>query len=123
MSTNLPPRPMQLSGLEPLVITEETNFVNVGERTNVTGSRKFFRLIKERQFDEALDIARDQVEGGAQILDVNMDEGMIDGVGRLLLANDCKPIYRGFEILQKCTCLIVLIPHCLKQQCDAVKLL
>ena len=80
MSTNLPARPMQLSGLEPLVITEETNFVNVGERTNVTGSRKFLRLIKERQFDEALDIARDQVEGGAQILDVNMDEGMIDGV-------------------------------------------
>jgi 5-methyltetrahydrofolate--homocysteine methyltransferase len=71
---------MRLSGLEPLVITEETNFVNVGERTNVTGSRKFLRLIKERQFDEALDIARDQVEGGAQILDVNMDEGMIDGV-------------------------------------------
>ncbi|REJ62744.1 MAG: methionine synthase, partial [Bacteroidetes bacterium] len=80
MSTNLSPRPMRLSGLEPLVITEETNFVNVGERTNVTGSRKFLRLIKERQFDEALDIARDQVEGGAQILDVNMDEGMIDGV-------------------------------------------
>jgi 5-methyltetrahydrofolate--homocysteine methyltransferase len=71
---------MRLSGLEPLVITEETNFVNVGERSNVTGSRKFLRLIKERQFDEALDIARDQVEGGAQILDVNMDEGMIDGV-------------------------------------------
>ena len=80
MSTNLVPRPMRLSGLEPLVITEATNFVNVGERTNVTGSRKFLRLIQERQFDEALDIARDQVEGGAQILDVNMDEGMIDGV-------------------------------------------
>ena len=80
MSTKLPARPMRLSGLEPLVITEETNFVNVGERTNVTGSRKFLRLIKERQFDEALEIARDQVEGGAQILDVNMDEGMIDGV-------------------------------------------
>ena len=80
MSTNLLPRPMRLSGLEPLVITEATNFVNVGERTNVTGSRKFLRLIQERQFDEALDIARDQVEGGAQILDVNMDEGMIDGV-------------------------------------------
>jgi len=80
MSNNLPPRPMRLSGLEPLIITPETNFVNVGERTNVTGSRKFLRLIKERQFDEALDIARDQVEGGAQILDVNMDEGMIDGV-------------------------------------------
>ena len=71
---------MRLSGLEPLVITENTNFVNVGERTNVTGSRNFLRLIKEGQFDEALDIARDQVEGGAQILDVNMDEGMIDGV-------------------------------------------
>ena len=80
MSTNLLPRPMRLSGLEPLVITEATNFVNVGERTNVTGSRKFLRLIQERQFDEALDIARDQVEGGAQILDVNMDEGMIDDV-------------------------------------------
>ena len=80
MPNNLPPRPMRLSGLEPLIITPETNFVNVGERTNVTGSRKFLRLIKERQFDEALDIARDQVEGGAQILDVNMDEGMIDGV-------------------------------------------
>ena len=71
---------MRLSGLEPLIITPETNFVNVGERTNVTGSRKFLRLIKERQFDEALDVARNQVEGGAQILDVNMDEGMIDGV-------------------------------------------
>ena len=80
MPNNLPPRPMRLSGLEPLIITPETNFVNVGERTNVTGSRKFLRLIKERKFDEALDIARDQVEGGAQILDVNMDEGMIDGV-------------------------------------------
>lgn len=80
MNISSPSRPMRLSGLEPLVITENTNFVNVGERTNVTGSRKFLRLIKERQFDEALNIARDQVEGGAQILDVNMDEGMIDGV-------------------------------------------
>ena len=68
-----------LSGLEPLVVTPETNFVNIGERTNVTGSRKFLRLIKEEQFEEALAVARDQVEGGAQILDVNMDEGMIDG--------------------------------------------
>lgn len=75
---NLPP--LKLSGLEPLVITPETNFVNVGERTNVTGSRKFLRLIQEEQFEEALDVARNQVEGGAQILDVNMDEGMIDGV-------------------------------------------
>ncbi len=71
---------MRLSGLEPLVITPELNFVNVGERTNVTGSRKFLRLIKEEQYDEALEIARNQVEGGAQIIDINMDEGMIDGV-------------------------------------------
>lgn len=80
MSLNLTDRPMRLSGLEPLVITPDTNFVNVGERTNVTGSKKFLRLIKERNFDEALDVARDQVEGGAQIIDINMDEGMIDGV-------------------------------------------
>lgn len=71
---------LKLSGLEPLVITPETNFVNVGERTNVTGSRKFLRLIKEERYDEALSVARDQVEGGAQIIDVNMDEGMLDGV-------------------------------------------
>jgi len=73
-------KPLQLSGLEPLVITESTNFVNIGERTNVTGSRKFLRLIQNEQFDEALEIARDQVLGGAQIIDINMDEGMIDGV-------------------------------------------
>jgi len=70
---------LKLSGLEPLIITDESNFVNIGERTNVTGSRKFLRLIKEENFEEALSIARDQVEGGAQILDVNMDEGLIDG--------------------------------------------
>ncbi|MEL6674143.1 MAG: methionine synthase [Bacteroidota bacterium] len=67
-----------LSGLEPLYLTEETNFVNVGERTNVTGSRKFARLIKEGAYEEALSVARQQVEGGAQIIDVNMDEGMLD---------------------------------------------
>ncbi len=71
---------LTLSGLEPLVVTPESNFINVGERTNVTGSRKFLRLIKEENYTEALDVARDQVEGGAQILDVNMDEGMLDGV-------------------------------------------
>ena len=71
---------LQLSGLEPLIVTPETNFVNVGERTNVTGSRKFLRLIKEEKYDEALDVARTQVEGGAQIIDINMDEGMLDGV-------------------------------------------
>ena len=73
-------KPLMLSGLEPLIITKNINFVNIGERTNVTGSRKFLRLIKNEQFDEALEIARDQVLGGAQIIDVNMDEGMIDGV-------------------------------------------
>ncbi|NMH27237.1 methionine synthase [Flavobacterium silvaticum] len=71
---------LRLSGLEPLIVTPESNFINVGERTNVTGSRKFLRLIKEEQYDEALDIARGQVEGGAQIIDINMDEGMLDGV-------------------------------------------
>ena len=72
--------PLRLSGLEPLIITENINFVNIGERTNVTGSRKFLQLIKNEQFEDALEIARDQVLGGAQIIDVNMDEGMIDGV-------------------------------------------
>ena len=72
-------RNLVLSGLEPLIITPDSVFVNVGERTNVTGSRKFLRLIKEEKYDEALDIARQQVEGGAQIIDVNMDEGMLDG--------------------------------------------
>jgi 5-methyltetrahydrofolate--homocysteine methyltransferase len=71
---------LQLSGLEPLFINEDSIFVNVGERTNVTGSRKFLRLIKEEKYDEALSIAREQVEGGAQIIDVNMDEGMLDGI-------------------------------------------
>lgn len=71
---------LKLSGLEPLIITPETNFVNIGERTNVTGSRKFLHLIKEEKYEEAVEIARAQVEGGAQIIDVNMDEGMLDGV-------------------------------------------
>lgn len=71
---------LKLSGLEPLVVTPEINFVNVGERTNVTGSAKFLKLIKEEKYTEALDIALDQVRGGAQIIDVNMDEGMLDGV-------------------------------------------
>ena len=69
-----------LSGLEPLIITPESLFINVGERTNVTGSRKFLRLIKEEKYEEALSIAKEQVEGGAQIIDINMDEGMLDGV-------------------------------------------
>jgi 5-methyltetrahydrofolate--homocysteine methyltransferase len=70
---------LELSGLEPLVVRKDSNFVNVGERTNVAGSKKFLRLINEGNFDEALSIAREQVEGGAQILDVNMDDGLIDG--------------------------------------------
>ena len=68
-----------LSGLEPLIISKASNFVNIGERTNVTGSAKFLKLIREGNFDAALAVARDQVEGGAQILDINMDEAMIDG--------------------------------------------
>ncbi|KGL59490.1 methionine synthase [Polaribacter sp. Hel1_33_49] len=70
---------MRLSGLEPLVLNENSNFINVGERTNVAGSRKFLRLIKEEKFDEALNIARHQVDGGAQIIDINFDDGLIDG--------------------------------------------
>lgn len=70
---------MKLSGLEAITITPESNFVNIGERTNVTGSRAFLRMIKEGDFESALSVAREQVEGGAQIIDINMDEGMIDG--------------------------------------------
>lgn len=70
---------LKLSGLEPLIITPESNFINIGERTNVAGSKKFLRLIKEEKYSEALDIARHQVEGGAQILDVNFDDGLLDG--------------------------------------------
>ncbi len=70
----------RFSGLEPLVVRPETNFLNVGERTNVTGSKKFARLIRENQYEEALSIARQQVENGAQILDVNMDDALLDGV-------------------------------------------
>ena len=72
-------KPMRLAGLEPLIIDENSNFINIGERTNVAGSRKFLRLIKEEKFEEALSIARHQVNGGAQIIDINMDDGLIDG--------------------------------------------
>lgn len=71
---------LRLSGLEPVVVRPETNFVNVGERTNVTGSKKFARLIREEKYEDALSVARQQVENGAQILDVNMDDAMLDGV-------------------------------------------
>jgi 5-methyltetrahydrofolate--homocysteine methyltransferase len=69
---------LQLSGLEAVIISDNSNFVNIGERTNVTGSARFLKLIKEDKFDEALDVALDQVRGGAQVIDVNMDEGMLD---------------------------------------------
>lgn len=70
---------MQLSGLEPVTLTAESNFMNVGERTNVTGSAKFLKLIKEDKYEDALAVALDQVQGGAQVIDINMDEGMLDG--------------------------------------------
>ncbi len=76
--------PLKLSGLEPLIITPESNFINVGERTNVTGSKKFARLIAEEKYEEALSVALNQVRNGAQILDVNMDEGMLDGVHAMI---------------------------------------
>jgi len=75
---------MRLAGLEPLVIRPETNFVNVGERTNVTGSKKFARLIKEEKYEEALTVARQQVENGAQILDINMDDALLDGEAEMV---------------------------------------
>ena len=83
LAPRVPPPPdtrPRFAGLEPLVIRDDSNFVNVGERTNVTGSKRFARLIREDDFDAALEVARDQVEGGAQIIDVNFDEGLLDGV-------------------------------------------
>src|ERR671933_2642971 len=71
---------LRLSGLEPLIIRPESNFVNGGDRTNVTGSKKFARLIRDNKYEEALSVARQQVENGAQILDVNMDDALLDGV-------------------------------------------
>ncbi|HNF48582.1 MAG TPA: dihydropteroate synthase, partial [Chitinophagales bacterium] len=71
---------LKLSGLEPLIVTKSSNFINIGERTNVTGSKVFLKMIKEERFEDALAVAMDQVRGGAQVLDINMDEGMIDGV-------------------------------------------
>lgn len=79
MTDNTIPPNLRLSGLEPLVVRPETNFVNIGERTNVTGSKKFARLILNNQFEEALSVARQQVENGAQVLDVNMDDALLDG--------------------------------------------
>ena len=70
--------PMKLSGLEPFNVTTDVRFVNIGERTNVTGSKAFARMILNNQFDEALVVARQQVENGAQVIDINMDEAMLD---------------------------------------------
>ena len=74
---------LQLSGLEPLIVSKESNFVNIGERTNVTGSRAFLRLIQSGDYESAVAVALEQVNGGAQIIDINMDEGMIDGVSSI----------------------------------------
>lgn len=74
---------LRLSGLEPLIVRPESNFVNVGERTNVTGSKKFARLVREGHYEEALSVARQQVENGAQVLDVNMDDALLDGVNAM----------------------------------------
>ena len=80
MSQSIQIKPyLRLAGLEPLIVRPETNFVNVGERTNVTGSKKFARLIRDNKYEEALSVARQQVESGAQILDVNMDDALLDG--------------------------------------------
>lgn len=76
---------LQLSGLEPLVVRPEANFVNIGERTNVTGSKKFARLIRENKYEEALSVAREQVENGAQVIDINMDDALLDGVEAMRL--------------------------------------
>ena len=82
--TNMNKNTLKLSGLEAVEITRESNFVNIGERTNVTGSAKFLKLIKEDKFDEALEVALDQVRGGAQVIDVNMDEGMLDSASAMV---------------------------------------
>src|SRR5690606_5120897 len=78
------PRHTRLSGLEPLTIGPDSLFVNVGERTNVTGSRRFARLIRERDYETALEVAREQVQGGAQVIDVNMDEGLLDSEAAMI---------------------------------------
>src|ERR1700722_19827760 len=81
-STHIKPY-LRLSGLEPLIVRPETNFINVGERTNVTGSKKFARLIREGKYEEALSVARQQVESGAQVIDINMDDALLEGVSAM----------------------------------------
>src|ERR1043166_2804185 len=74
---------LRLSGLEPLTIRPQSNFINIGERTNVTGSKKFAKLIRANKYEDALTVARQQVENGAQVLDVNMDDALLDGVSAM----------------------------------------
>ena len=83
MTTKAPPPPMRLSGLEPVTLDAQSLFVNIGERTNVTGSKAFARMILEGRFEDALSVARQQVENGAQIIDVNMDEAMLDSAAAM----------------------------------------
>ena len=92
---------MRLSGLEPLNIDDESLFVNVGERNNVTGSAKFKRLIKEDKFAEAIEIAIDQVENGAQVIDVNMDEALLDGKMHRPVSST---LWRRNPMRPKCPC-------------------
>src|SRR6478609_2479412 len=80
----MPEHNLRLSGLEAVTVTAQSNFVNIGERTNVTGSAKFLKLIKDDKFDEALEVALDQVRGGAQVIDVNMDEAMLDSKAAMI---------------------------------------
>lgn len=104
---HLPPRKLpeipvacRLSGLEPLNIGDDSLFVNVGERTNVTGSAKFKRLIKEEKYSEALDVARQQVESGAQIIDINMDEGCLMPKRRWCVSSAQLPVSRTLPACQ-----------------------
>jgi 5-methyltetrahydrofolate--homocysteine methyltransferase len=97
MSVHIKPY-LRLSGLEPLVVRPESNFVNIGERTNVTGSKKFARLIRDNKYEEALSVARQQVENGAQVLDVNMDDALLDGVKAMTPFSIC---YKANPTLQK----------------------
>src|SRR5512145_1467642 len=84
MQAHTPIAPMKLSGLEPVSIGEGSLFVNIGERTNVTGSKAFARMILAGQFEQALAVARQQVENGAQVIDINMDEAMLDSKAAML---------------------------------------
>ena len=87
---------LRLSGLEPLIVRPETNFINVGERTNVTGSKMFARLIREGQYEAALAVARQQVENGAQVIDVNMDDALLEGMQAMTIFFKLNTIRAGY---------------------------